>query len=108
MFRLCSLEMNVTYSVTICIADLQIQAAAEAAASGAGDLLDTHRGTQRSNVPGSNLVTSRLVDVDVGDDKPGRAPAHLAESPTGSEEVSRVCGCAVGQLSQRTCLCAGP
>jgi hypothetical protein len=63
----------------------QIQAAAAA-----GDLLDTQRGTQRSNMPGSNLVTARLVDIDVPDaaDKPGRAPAHLAASPTGSDEVS--------------------
>jgi hypothetical protein len=53
------------------------------------NLLDTHRGTHRSNIPGSNLVTARLVDIDMppGDDEPHRAPAHLADSPTGSDEV---------------------
>lgn len=57
------------------------------------NLLDTHRGTHRSNVPGSNLVTARLVDIDMppGDDEPHRAPAHLADSPTGSDEVGTWC-----------------
>lgn len=52
-------------------------------------MLDTHRGTHRSNLPGSNLVTARLVDIDMaeGPEKAGRAPAHLVASPTGSDRV---------------------
>lgn len=57
-------------------------------ADGPDDLLDLQRGTHRSNVPGSNLVTARHVDVDMDmADTPGRAPAHLVDSPTGSDEV---------------------
>lgn len=65
--------------------------------------LGLQRGTHRSNVPGSNLVTARLVDVDVaeGEGTPGRAPAHLAGSPTGSQEVR--CTCTERTVYMRLC-----
>lgn len=55
-------------------------------------------------MPGSNLVTARLVDVDMaeGEGTPGRAPAHLADSPTGSQEV---CGTCTEKHKDSMCLC---
>ena len=71
-----------------------VQIAAGSAAGAADNMLSLQRDTHRSNMPGSGLVTARLVDVDMpegpGTDK-GRAPAHLLASPTGSDEVSRLC-----------------
>lgn len=67
---------------------MQLSATAGTAAEG---LLDTHRGTHRSNIPGSNLVTARLVDVDLPDGlgSPGRTPAKLLKSPVGSDDEVR-------------------